>query len=96
MWHINRTLALENLFQAFQAGKLWLPEQARQLGGRVRDGAGEYYREMTALERVLEQNSSGNWVARYVDHGRADHYAHAELYCYLACFGYPYRPFLRV
>ncbi len=26
----------------------------------------------------------GNWVARYLDHGKPDHYAHAEAYCQLA------------
>jgi hypothetical protein len=61
-----------------------LPEDARQLGGRVRDGLGEYYRELLALSRVLEQNAQGNWVAKYVDGGKADHYAHAESYCALA------------
>ena len=43
------------------------------------------------LLAVLPQNSLGNWVARYVDHGKADHYAHAEAYCLLACKGPPSR-----
>jgi hypothetical protein len=34
-----------------------------------------------ALSRVLERNSLGNWLARYVNHGRSDHFAHAEAYC---------------
>jgi hypothetical protein len=52
---------------------------------------GEYYGEMTALTRDLRQNSQGNWVARYLDHGKADHCAHAEAYCLLACKGPPSR-----
>jgi len=50
----------------------------------MRDGVGEYYRQMTGLSRVLEQNAQGNWVWRYLDRGKADHYAHAEAYCLLA------------
>lgn len=61
-----------------------LPRDARFLGGRVREGLGEYYCQMMALTRTLEQNSSGNWVARYLDLGKADHYAHAEVYCHQA------------
>jgi hypothetical protein len=50
----------------------------------VTGGIGEYYREMMALKRSLEQDSQGNWVARYVDWRKPDHYAHAETYCMLA------------
>lgn len=78
---LNRTQALEELFELFRTEAAELPRDARRLGGRVRDGVGEYYRQMMALSRVLEQNAAGNWVARYVDAGKPDHYAHAELYC---------------
>jgi len=85
--HINRIEGLEEIFDRFHRGLAGLPRDARRLGGRVRDGVGEYYRQMTALTRDLRQNSQGNWVARYLDHGKADHYAHAEAYCLLACKG---------
>ncbi len=78
---LNRTQALEELFQSFQLAQTELPQDARRAGGRVRDGVGEYYREMMALSRVLERNATGNWIAKYVDAGKPDHYAHAELYC---------------
>lgn len=78
---LNRTQALEELFYAFQQGDMELPADARRAGGRVRDGIGEYYREMMALSRVLEQNAAGNWISKYVDSGKPDHFAHAELYC---------------
>jgi hypothetical protein len=83
MWilRLNRTEALDEMFHSFQTEAAELPRDARALGGRVREGLGEYYREMMALIRGLEQNSTGNWVARYVDRGKADHYAHAEVYC---------------
>ncbi len=82
--HVNRTDALEAMFERVRAGKVELPQNARHLGGRVRDGFGEYYREMTALNRVLEENARENWVGRYVNGGKADHYAHGEAYCLLA------------
>ncbi len=82
--HVNRTLALEAMFQRLHKGKAELPRDARRIGGRVRDGFGEYYREMIALTRVLERNAQGDWVSRYIDGGKADHYAHAETYCLLA------------
>lgn len=61
-----------------------LPADARALGGRVREGLGAYYRELLALTRTLEQDATGNWVARWTNRRRADHYAHAEVYCALA------------
>ncbi len=78
---LNRTQALEELFALFGTEAWELPRDARRLGGSFRDGVGEYYRQMMALARVLEQNAAGNWVARYVDGHKPDHYAHAELYC---------------
>ena len=82
--HINRVEALEDMFDSFHKGLAELPRDARRLGGRVQHGVGEYYRQMTAIHRVLEQNAQGNWVARYSEHGKADHYAQAEAYCALA------------
>jgi hypothetical protein len=78
---LSRTEALEELFHAFNEGTAELPRDARRLGDKVRDGIGEYYREMMALVRVMEQDATGNWVTRFIDKGKADHYAHAELYC---------------
>jgi len=82
--HINRVEALEEMFDRFHKGLAELPKDARRLGGRMRDGVGEYYRQMIANHRVLEQDAQGNWVWRYLDHGKADHYAHTEAYCLLA------------
>src|SRR5581483_6840419 len=46
--------------------------------------------------RILEQNSQDNWVSRYTDKGRPDHFAHAEAYCILALnWGEPGRMILR-
>ncbi len=84
VYKINRNEALDAMFDAFQSQTAELPRDARGIGGRVKDGLGEYYREMLALSRVLERNAQGNWVAKYVDAGKADHYAHAEAYCALA------------
>ena len=84
VYRINRTEALEETFYSFQTEESELPQDARQLGGHMRDGLGEYYRQLLAISRVLEQNAQGNWVARFTDQGRADHYAHAETYCRVA------------
>ena len=82
-YKIDRTLAIEEMIHSFESGRAQLPENGRQLGGRMRDGLGEYYRQMTALKRVPEEDSV-NWVATYVNGGKPDHYAHAEVYCALA------------
>ena len=81
---MNRVEALEEMFHRFHEGLAELPRDARRLGGRMKYGLGDYYRQMMAIQRVLEQDAQGNWVARYLDHGKPDHYAHAEAYCVLA------------
>ncbi len=78
---LNRTAILEETLAAFQNRQMTLPQDARGLGGSVKKGQGEYYRHMTALVRLLEQDATGNWVSRYDNRGKADHYAHAEAYC---------------
>ena len=79
--HLNRTMALDEMVARFRAGTAEVPGMARQLGGRVEGGVGEYYRELRAPQRTLEQDAHGNWVARWLEHGKADHFAHAEAYC---------------
>ena len=78
---LNRTETMDALFEAFRNGRAELPRNARQLGGRVRDGFGDYYRQVMAPKRQLEQDAQGNWTSRYDEHGKPDHYAHAENYC---------------
>ena len=82
--HLNRTEAIDEMFHAFGSGTAELPGVARQLGGRVKNGIGEYYRQMMAMKRTLEQTGLGDWVSRYSDGGKADHFAHAETYCLAA------------
>ena len=41
----------------------------------MKEGRGEYYRELQAPQRTLVQTTDGNWEARWLDHGRPDHYA---------------------
>jgi hypothetical protein len=82
--HVNRTEIIDETFERFRVGSARLPRDARQLGDRVKQGIGEYFRELLALKRTLEQDSRGNWVARWIDSGKADHFAHAEAYALLA------------
>ena len=84
MWHAERTFAIDETFERFRREMAELPSSARSLGGREREGSGEYLRELLALKRVTEQDASENWVARYRNNGRDDHYAHAEVYAWLA------------
>ena len=81
---LHRTQALDEMVARFRDGSAELPRAARQLGGRVAGGIGEYYRELRAPQRTLEQDAHGNWVARWLEHSKADHFAHAEAYCYAA------------
>ena len=67
---LNRLEALEHAFQRFHDRLAALPAEARQLGGRSRRGHGEYYRELRALQRTLEQDAQGNWRERWFDRAR--------------------------
>ena len=82
--HANRLEALDEMFQRLRQGTSALPRSGRELGGRLKDGYGEYYRQLLAPQRTLERDHQGNWVARWLEHNRADHYAHAEVYAMLA------------
>ena len=84
LYHVNRVEALDAMFQRFRDGIAELPCDARGLGGRVKEGLGEYYRELLVPKRTLERDGQANWVAKWVDQGRDDHFAHAELYSMLA------------
>ncbi len=81
---VNRVQMIDDTAALFRAQRLGLPRNGRALGGRVREGMGEYYRKMLAPQRTLEQDTNGNWVARWSANSRADHYTHAEVYCRLA------------
>lgn len=80
--NVDRTRALDEMFALFYAnpkeGKLaenTLPANARNIV--------DYYDQMCASIRVLRKNAAGTQVPAYVEKG-ADHYAHAENYCYIA------------
>ena len=87
----NRTEALDAAFKRFHDGLADLPRDAHHLGAKVREGIGEYFRELLAPQRTIERDARGRDVARWVEGGKADHYAHAEAYCQLASEG-PVRP----
>lgn len=80
----NRAEIIDEVVERFRTSKATLPEDARELGGRMKQGRGEYYREMVAMTRVKEEDRRGNWVARWVNNSKDDHYAHAEVYALLA------------
>lgn len=80
-WTVNadRTRTLDTTLAGFiSAGR---GEPGKTLPANMR-GNPDYYKQITALERVLEKSADGNQVARYI--GDPDHYAHAENYCDIA------------
>lgn len=89
-YRLNRVEAIDHAFQRFHDGSAELPSDARALGGSVKRGLSEYYRELVALQRTLEQDAQRNWQARWIDRGQADHFAHAEVYCLYAEQAVPY------
>lgn len=83
--HINRNEAFDSMTYRFRHGELALPRDARSLGRRMKNDVGEYYRELMTPVSVLEQNeATGNFSRTWLSSNRADHYAHAELYCAVA------------
>ena len=83
-YHINRLEALDEMFERFRDGMAELPRDARVLGGHAKEGLAAYYRQLLVPTRTFERDGQGNVVARWVDHNRDDHYAHAEVYCMMA------------
>jgi hypothetical protein len=81
--HVNRTAALDELFQQFIGQRWQLPDDARHAGGGDAP-LGHYYRQVLALKKRISQDAARSWVARYSDDGKPDHYAHAEVYALLA------------
>jgi hypothetical protein len=81
---INRSEAVEAAFDRIRAGRRPLPRRWQDLGGKVRNGIGEYARQVTALQRTVKEDEDGNPVYRWVKIRRDDHYAHAEILCNLA------------
>lgn len=84
IFHVNRTDVFDEMVGRFCSQLVELPAEARTLGGRLKDGYGSYYRQLLAPQRVLEQDANGNWVGRWRDNGKADHFAHSEVYALLA------------
>jgi Phage terminase large subunit gpA, ATPase domain len=90
-YHVNRLQVLDAAIDRFQRELNLLPKDARTLGNRTRDGLGDFYRQLLTPKRSLEQDAQGNWVARWTDNSKADHYFHAEAYCRLANDIVPWR-----
>jgi hypothetical protein len=79
--HTNRTQAIDEMVDRFRERSAPLPVDARHIGGRLKDGLGEYFRQLLAPQRILERDASGNARAVWREGGHDDHFAHAEVYC---------------
>ena len=84
MIRLNRTEAVDGAFERFRNGVAALPSDVRSLGGSPQRGHGEFYRELLAPQRTVVQDAGDNWVAKWLDNGKPDHFAHAEVYCLYA------------
>ncbi len=64
-FRLNRLEAIEQALQRFHDGLALLPIDARALGGRMRAGHGEYYRELQApLEATRQPGPPAGELAR--------------------------------
>lgn len=70
--NLDRTRILDETFAGFYASKSTLP-------GSVK-GVPDYFTQLKAPIRTLEDSTGGQKIARYVA-ANADHFAHAEAYC---------------
>lgn len=73
--NLDRTRTLDQTFA-------WFYEEENSLPGYAKD-IPNYYAQLKAPVRVLEETTGGAKVARYVE-AEADHFAHAENYCMVA------------
>ena len=72
-----RTLALDEMFDAFRRGQYRIPGNGRDLLN------GDYYTNLFSLVRVTEPDDFGQPLPKY-KHTRPDDFAHAECYATLA------------
>ena len=55
----NRTETLDEAFARFHQELVEVPRDARELGGRIKDSAGEYYRELLTPTRTPAKDAQG-------------------------------------
>ena len=72
----HRTLTLDATFARVRERRVEYPRGALAIPG--------FAEQLMASIRVIEPDSRGNPTARYVEGSKADHYAHAENYAYIA------------
>ncbi len=72
----HRTLTLDATFARIRERGIEYPREVLHLP--------EFAQQLMAPVRVLETTASGLTVARYVEGGKADHFAHSENYCFIA------------
>jgi len=70
---VQRNLALETMMSRYLTRRLVLPEHAALIP--------EFYAQLRAPKRVQQRDErTGNMVPRFLEDGKPDHYAHAEVY----------------
>lgn len=72
----HRTLTLDAMFGSIRERRVEYPREVMHVP--------EFAEQLMAPVRVIEKDATGNLVARYVEGGKADHFAHANNYCSIA------------
>jgi hypothetical protein len=72
----HRTLTLDAAFARIRERRIELPREVMDVP--------EYAEQIMAPVRVIEKDARGNPIAKYVEGGKADHFAHAENYAMIA------------
>ncbi len=76
MIQANRTLTLDQTLARIRERRVEYPREVFAIP--------EFAEQLMAPVRVIEMDGQGNMVARYIEGGKADHYAHAENYAEIA------------
>lgn len=79
----DRTRAMDGALALFHVGAKHEPGGATLPANFSAQNFPDYYAHLKAPQRVKVKDASGNEVAVYQQTG-ADHYAHAETYCYMS------------
>lgn len=81
--HANRTMIMDKMFERFYDQVNTLPVNIRNVEG--------YYDQLKAPIREVEKIKNRPSRAVYKEGGKPDHYAHAEVYAYIASLPKPVR-----
>jgi hypothetical protein len=87
---IDRTLAFDSVQHEYMTGQIVLPLEAPALGEEMpRKSYNGFYYQLIQQVRVEEENTKGIIVARWKKNKNADHWHHADMFCFTASLKKP-------